>query len=42
VILATDLNEHLFEVRSAKEKDKLYRVDADIKTCTCPDLITAS
>ena len=37
VILETDPKEHLFEVRSAKEKGKFYRVDADIKTCTCPD-----
>jgi hypothetical protein len=37
VILETDPKEHLFEVRSAKEKNKFYRVDADIKTCTCPD-----
>jgi SWIM zinc finger len=37
VILETDPKEHLFEVRSAKENNKFYRVDADIKTCTCPD-----
>lgn len=37
MILASDPNEHLFEVRSAKEKNKFYKVDADIKTCTCPD-----
>jgi len=37
VILETDPKDHLFEVRSAKEKTKFYRVDADIKTCTCPD-----
>jgi len=37
LILQKDPKERLFEVRSAKEKDKFYRVDADIKTCTCPD-----
>jgi hypothetical protein len=37
VILKTDPKEHLFDVRSSKKKDKFYRVDADIKTCTCPD-----
>jgi hypothetical protein len=38
VILETNPKEHLFEVRSAKEKNKFYKVDVDIKTCTCPDL----
>lgn len=37
VILETDQRERLFRVRSAKDADKFYRVDADIKTCTCPD-----
>jgi hypothetical protein len=37
MILETNANERLFEVRSAKDKDKFYRVDADIKMCTCPD-----
>jgi SWIM zinc finger len=37
MILETDTKERLFEVRSIKEKDKFYKVDADIKTCTCPD-----
>jgi hypothetical protein len=37
VILETDQKERLFEVRSAKDADKFYRVDADTKTCTCPD-----
>ena len=37
VILETDQKERLFEVRSAKDASKFYRVDADIKTCTCPD-----
>lgn len=29
--------ERLFEVRSATDREKFYRVDTDIKTCTCPD-----
>jgi predicted nucleic acid-binding Zn finger protein len=37
MILETNAKERLFEVRSAKDKDKFYRVDADIKMCTCPD-----
>ena len=37
MILETDAKERLFEVRSAKDRDKFYRVDADIKMCTCPD-----
>ena len=37
MILETDPKERLFEVRSFKEKDKFYKVDADTKTCTCPD-----
>jgi hypothetical protein len=37
VILETDQKGRMFEVRSAKDTSKFYRVDADIKTCTCPD-----
>jgi hypothetical protein len=37
MILETNAKERLFEVRSAKDKNKFYRVDADIKMCTCPD-----
>lgn len=37
VILETDQKEKLYQVRSMKNKDRFYRVDADIKTCTCPD-----
>jgi SWIM zinc finger len=37
MILETDAKERLFEVRSAKDRDKFYSVDADIKMCTCPD-----
>jgi superfamily II DNA or RNA helicase len=33
----TIYNQKLFHVRSSKEKDKFYRVDAEIKTCSCPD-----
>jgi hypothetical protein len=37
VILETDQREQLFKVRSSKDAEKFYSVDADIKTCTCPD-----
>jgi hypothetical protein len=37
MIFETDQKEKLYKVRSTKDKDKFYRVDADIKTCTCPD-----
>lgn len=37
MILETNRKEGLFKVRSSKDKDKFYRVDADIKMCTCPD-----
>lgn len=37
MILETNRKEGLFKVRSRKDKDKFYRVDADIKMCTCPD-----
>jgi hypothetical protein len=37
MILETNRKERLFEVRSSKEKGRSYRVDADIKMCTCPD-----
>ena len=37
MIFATNRKEWLFEVRSSKDKAKFYRVDADIKMCTCPD-----
>jgi hypothetical protein len=37
MILETDKKQQLFEVRSSKYKGKFYSVDADIKTCTCPD-----
>jgi superfamily II DNA or RNA helicase len=30
-------NQKLFLVRSSKEKDKFYRVNPEIKTCSCPD-----
>ena len=36
VILETGQRE-LFKVRSAKDAERFYSVDADIKTCTCPD-----
>ena len=37
MIFAMNRKEWLFEVRSSKDKGKFYRVDADIKMCTCPD-----
>ncbi len=37
IILETNAKERLFEVRSVKDRGKFYRVDADIKVCTCPD-----
>jgi hypothetical protein len=29
--------QQIFQVRSMKDEGKFYEVDADIKTCTCPD-----
>jgi predicted nucleic acid-binding Zn finger protein len=37
MIFETDAKERLFKVRSAKDRDKFYKVDADIKMCSCPD-----
>jgi SWIM zinc finger len=37
MILETNRKDQLFEVRSSKDKGRFYRVDADIKICTCPD-----
>jgi len=37
VIHEIDHEEQLFKVRSASDSVKFYNVDADIKTCTCPD-----
>jgi len=38
IIIQEDNNkQQIFEVRSMKDKDKFYEVDADIKTCTCAD-----
>ena len=33
----TIYNRKLFQIRSSKEKDKFYQVNADTKTCSCPD-----
>jgi superfamily II DNA or RNA helicase len=30
-------NKKLFQIRSSKQKDKFYEVNADSKTCSCPD-----
>jgi hypothetical protein len=37
MILETNKEQRLFEVRSSKDLRKFYRVDADFKMCTCPD-----
>ena len=37
MILETNKEQRLFEVRSSKDARKFYRVDVDIKICTCPD-----
>jgi hypothetical protein len=37
VILETNQKERQFKVRSTKDETKFHNVDADIKTCTCPD-----
>jgi hypothetical protein len=37
MIVEANRKERLFEVRSSKYKGKFYRVDTDIKMCTCPD-----
>jgi hypothetical protein len=37
IIFEKDKEQQLFEVRSIKDKDKFYKVDVDIKTCSCPD-----
>ena len=37
ILEKNNAGERLFEVRSATNKEKFYHVDADIKTCTCPD-----
>lgn len=37
VILETNKDERLFKVRSANNRARFYNVDADIKTCSCPD-----
>ncbi len=30
-------SQHIFQIRSINDEGKFYEVDADIKTCTCPD-----
>jgi hypothetical protein len=37
MIFETNKEQRLFKVRSSKDTRKFYRVDADIKMCTCPD-----
>jgi superfamily II DNA or RNA helicase len=33
----TIYNKKLFQIRSSKEKDKFYQINADTKACSCPD-----
>jgi superfamily II DNA or RNA helicase len=33
----TIYNRRLFQIRSSQEKDRFYQVNADTKTCSCPD-----
>jgi superfamily II DNA or RNA helicase len=33
----TTYNQKLFQIRSSKQKDKYYQVNAETKTCSCPD-----
>lgn len=37
IIVETDHKQKLFQVRSRKEKDKFYDVNAERKICSCPD-----
>jgi len=37
IIVETDHEQKLFQVRSRKEKDKFYDVNTERKTCSCPD-----
>ncbi|MGB6674738.1 MAG: SWIM zinc finger family protein [Candidatus Nitrosopolaris sp.] len=37
IIVETDHEQKLFQVRSRKEKDKFYDVNAERKICSCPD-----
>ncbi|MFY9872412.1 MAG: DEAD/DEAH box helicase family protein [Candidatus Nitrosopolaris sp.] len=37
VIIETNREQKLFQIKSTKDKDKYYKVNAQTKTCTCPD-----
>lgn len=37
MIVRIDAKAQMFEVRSSKDSQKFYSVDADINVCTCPD-----
>ncbi|MFZ0897393.1 MAG: SWIM zinc finger family protein [Candidatus Nitrosopolaris sp.] len=37
IIVEKDHEQKLLQVRSRKEKDKFYDVNAERKTCSCPD-----
>jgi hypothetical protein len=37
VIVETDLEQKLYLIRSSKDKNKYYEVNAEAKTCTCQD-----
>jgi superfamily II DNA or RNA helicase len=37
VIIETNHEQKIFEIKSSKDKDKYYKVNVQTKTCTCPD-----
>lgn len=39
IITETDHEQKIFQVKSSKDNDKYYKVDAQAKTCTCPDFM---
>jgi hypothetical protein len=36
VIIETNHEQKIFQIKSSKDKDKYYKVNAQTKTCTCP------
>ncbi len=39
VITETNHKQKIFQIKSSKDKDKYYKVNALIRTCTCPDFM---
>ena len=37
VIVKSDREQKLYQIRSSKDKNKFYEVNAEAKTCTCQD-----